>query len=80
MRTFSELFTKFLGIVISRRFYFANKNISARKINFSLEITLLSGKLFQIHMCLLDLIKNSTIFTNWFYVTLRACSPLLLYF
>ena len=52
MRTFSELFTKFLGIVISRRFYFANKNISARKINFSLEITLLSGKLFQIHMCL----------------------------
>ena len=30
----------------------------AHKINVSREITLLSGKLFQIHMCLLDLIEK----------------------
>ena len=30
----------------------------AHKINFSQEITPLSGKLFQIQMCLLDLIKK----------------------
>ena len=50
----------------------------AHKINFSHEITLLSGKLFQIHMFLLDLIEKVQ-FTLWFHVTLKPCNPLPVY-
>ena len=51
-----------MGVVISR-FYFLNhielnKNMCAHKINFSHKITLLSSKLFQIHVYLLDLIEK----------------------
>ena len=60
---FFRTFSKFPGLVISRRFYFLNdielnKIMCAHKINFADQITLRSGKLFQIHMSLLDLIEK----------------------
>ena len=78
LELFQNFFQKFPVVVISRRFYFLNhielnKNMCAHKINFPHEITLLSGKLFQIYMCLLDLVEKV-------HVNLRPCNPLPVYF
>ena len=51
----------------------------AHKTNFCDEITPLSGKLFQIHMCLLDLIKKVQFLPPGLY-NFKALYPLTILF